>query len=238
MGEPLKKFVRFGPSAAAYLVAMAVQLSGYTNGYVAVVLFCLATGLLLIPAWPYIVSGYSRFVQLFTRENWKPSLAQGLYVGCVHVDLQYLASDYYIEFALRGFNGTGREITISDVRGNIVYEVIGSDPPHRAQLPPPVIRDDTHRRVRPYGEFFVIIIQRVPGNIAASIVRALSDQSKVQLSLSSLDVRVHLTEAPGDSERLPVWDGVTCEQVTERVFIGRVVSLSAVIRTASVATVR
>jgi hypothetical protein len=48
--------VKFAPSSALYLLALAAQVSGYTNIYVASGLAVLATILLLIPAWGWISS--------------------------------------------------------------------------------------------------------------------------------------------------------------------------------------
>lgn len=139
------------------------------------------------------------------------SVSQGVYVARVGVAATKLTSDHLLEFSLIVFNGTGSALRLLlPVQGRVAY---GGKPDASdadvVALPPSVLREDNPVEIASYAELMIIIEQRVPGELAAEMDRALSDGGRVRFILSGLNIRLQ-SEGQDQAERLPVWDQITC----------------------------
>lgn len=141
-------------------------------------------------------------------------VSQGVYVGRVGVTATKLASDRLLEFSFIAFNGTGSSLRLLlPIQGRVAYgRTPDASDAEIVALPPPVLREDNPLSLPSRGEFMVIVEQRMPGDLAAEMDRALSDGGRIRFVLAELDIRLQ-GDGREQAERLPVWDQITCFRV-------------------------
>ena len=136
-----------------------------------------------------------------------------MYVGEMHVDVQHLRADLYVELSIRAFNGTGEPISVRQVRGELS---VATSPQHGGsvseigRLPSPrLLEDRTRTRAIPdRAEIFLVFEQRVPRVMADTIIATLDGGDQVQLGLNNLDVIVSGDRDPSREVRLAIWNGM------------------------------
>jgi hypothetical protein len=118
---------------------------------------------------------------------------------------------------------------IGSVAGAIRYrDLVNNQSIDRGMLPAPSIDTNALRNLTPpYSEFSIGLEQRVPSTLAAQMSNSLSMKGIVQLDLSSLDIRVAQEDTPDTRQRLPIWDGVSCQERDGVIFVGRMINLAA-----------
>ena len=164
---------------------------------------------------------------LAAKSDDAPSISQGVYVARVAVIATQLVSDRVLQFGFVAFNGTGLPLRLLlPVQGYVAY---GSGPAADTDLltlPPPTAREGYPMEFPAYKEITVSIEQRVPGELAVEIDRALSNRERVKFVLEGLNI---LLQGEGQAEpvRLPVWDQITCDQVTSEL-LGPMVNVMSI----------
>jgi hypothetical protein len=161
-----------------------------------------------------------------------PDLSRALYVGRITVDVQHLAKDYYLQLTITGFNGADAPMSINGLDGFIRYrELVNNQSINRGALPPSSIDNTASYNLSPgpWSEFWITLEQRVPSTVAIQMANSLSARGTVSLDLSSLNIWVAPQDQPTDRRRLPIWGGVSCQERDGKVFVGKVVSVSATV---------
>jgi hypothetical protein len=97
-----------------------------------------------------------------------------------------------------------------------------ADPSKMGVLPPPALRHDVSKSTPPLKEWFLILDQRVPSVDADKIVSLIESQTPIHLDLDGLNITVSANGS--NSERLPLWNGVT---YAREVGFGRIVKAAA-----------
>jgi len=163
------------------------------------------------------------------RAQKQADLSKALYVGRITVDAQHLAQDYYLRLAITGFNGTGAPVIIGGLGGSIRYrDLVNNQSIDRGILPTPSIdtQGSYNLTPTPYSEFWVVLEQRLPSTLAVPMSNSLSTKGTVQLVLSSLDIWVARQDAPEKRQRLPTWDGISCQERNGMIFVGKIIDVS------------
>ncbi len=161
-------------------------------------------------------------------------VAKGSYVGGVTMDVQHLARDYYFRLTITGFNGTGIPVVIGGLDGSIRYrDLVNGQSVDRGLLPAPSIETGASYNLTPgpYSEFRIVLEQRVPSALAKQMSSFLSAKGTVQLDLSSLNVWVAQQTRPQGKRRLPIWDGISCQERDGMTFVGKVINMSVTVGT-------
>ena len=147
------------------------------------------------------------------REKWGGALTgHGIYVGRIHIDANRLVSDFLLEIAVIAYNATGGPLRIAGVSGAITYGS-GTAIPDAAlvQLPAPALRANGPSEIAAGIEFMVIVVQHVPGVLAAEMDRDLAAGNRVMFVLDALDVGISAGEE-AKPIRLPLWERVSCDR--------------------------
>jgi hypothetical protein len=146
-------------------------------------------------------------------------LAAGLYVGEICLGLDLLKADRHVEVQMRVFNGTGSVIEIANMSGEIQVDLrtIGTK-----SLPPPSISSNTNQKTLASREWIITLAQRVPQELADKIADSIAGDQVVSLYFGSLNIQVCRPDHANETERIPLWDGVT---VQKGLRFGRVVQI-------------
>jgi hypothetical protein len=153
------------------------------------------------------------------------SLSEGLYVGEMSMSIDTLKTDRYSEISIRVFNGTGRNITIYGLGGNLKFRPSpDTDVKHRGTLPQPSITSNTARTAFPYREWIICLHQRVPADQADNMLRLIDENKTLHIVLDQLELTVRDERGQTPAERLKLWDGMTIQQ---GINVGRITFLQA-----------
>lgn len=180
-------------------------------------------------------------VSLFRVVYIKPAVAdlsRGVYVGRIAVDSQRLAQDYYLRLTINGFNGTDTTVSVNGLDGFIRYrEVVNGQSVDRGALPVPSIDPAGSHNLNtgPWSEFWIVLEQRLPSALAIQMANSLSTKGTVRLDLSSLDIWV-TQQGSNSKQRLPIWDGVSCQERDGMVFVDKVLNMAVRFTTGATAT--
>ncbi len=158
-----------------------------------------------------------------------PDLSRTLYVGQIAVDAEHLAQDFYLRITITGFNGSGERVSIDgSLDGFVRYrEVIKDQAVDRGALPVPTIdiAASNNPNPQPGSEFWIILDQRIPNMLATQMANSLLAKGTVQLDLSSLNIWV-TRDGSSDKRRLPVWDGISCQERDGKIIVNKVFNRS------------
>lgn len=151
-----------------------------------------------------------------------------VYVGEMHVDFQHLQADLYVELSIRAFNGSGKPISVRQVRGELSVATSprqGGSVLEIGRLPSPrLLEDRTRTRAIPdRAEIFLVFEQRVPRAMADTITATLDARDQVQLGLNDLNIMVSGDGDPSREVRLSIWNGMTLRRWPEWIFVGRII---------------
>src|SRR5262249_34240369 len=139
-----------------------------------------------------------------------PPLHAGLYVAEVRFTFDTLKDDRHSELTMRIFNGTGRIIDLMNLSGQIKFNAPNNkDPSQMGELPTPALRSDTKKSVFQLQEWFLILSQRVPAPEADKILAVIKTNTSILFDLTGLNIQIAAHDKPNDTERLPLWSGVS-----------------------------
>ena len=149
----------------------------------------------------------------------------GLYVGTMDVDASCLASEFYLEIAILGFNATGGPISIGGTSGAIAAcTVTDEQRSSEIDLPQKVImheRTPTHN-IGDLSQFLVVLYQRIQRSDAEHFSELLANGGQLDLYFSRLDIIVHAVADPTKSARLPIWAGACLRRVPDRILTDKI----------------
>ncbi len=166
----------------------------------------LAGSLLLVAAIAFLKIRDSAKARPFTPS----SLRDGLYMADPRFTFTELETDRHSEFTMRVFNGSGREVEIASVSGQITFNAPNNtNPAYMGTLPTPALRADSVRQVSPLGEWFLIFAQRVPAPEAAKLLDMLEHDILILFTLNDLRIEVFARDEPGKVVPLSLWHGVS-----------------------------
>lgn len=191
---------------------------------------------MMVPSWLSIVFGSIGVLLLFT--GWammalRRKLPQihgrmypietGVYVGQIAISIDKLDTDLFIEIGIIAYNGTTKLISIGSVEGFIQYG--------QTRLPTPKILSDRapNQNLPVAKEFMVVLEQRVPKNIADTILITLAEKNekkRVMFDFSGLNILASFPPNPQFTTRLPIWSGLTIDIEGKFPRVGKVISLS------------
>jgi hypothetical protein len=205
-----------------------ISLPPLNTNFLAVLLVC-ATFVLGYNIFSQPITKAAITTELIREET--PSLPRVLYVGQITVNVQRLSQDNYLQLTIVGFNGSDNRVSISNgLDGFIRYrEIIDNQSVDRGALPVPSIDIDASNNPNPgpWSEFWIVLEQRVPSKIASQMARSLSTKGTVNLDLSSLNIWTTRQSDPKERRRLPLWDGVSCQERDGMTVVGKVLNASA-----------
>lgn len=135
----------------------------------------------------------------------------GLYVGDIIVAAGPLESEHRLDIAIRGYNGTGETIRISDVSGRIRAGVGNKRDDIKLSLP--VLQGVP--KAAPGEEFLIALRQSVPGLLAHDFLQAWGEGKHASLDMRELTISVVAVDNPDKAGRLPLWDGVNLRRVDD-----------------------
>lgn len=149
---------------------------------------------------------------------------RGLYVGRMSIDASKLETERYLEFAAFGFNATGVALDIQRVQGSIAVTVKGQ---HQFDLSTPrIMQERGGTRTENYGEFLVVLEQRIQPELFEMLNR---DPSSVRFELDKLDVLAGESDNIEASARLPLWSMIYLYR-TDQLHTGRVIRAVGIAR--------
>jgi hypothetical protein len=142
-----------------------------------------------------------------------PTLEASLYVCDIRFTFADLKKNRHSELTMCVFNGSGRVVQFVTLSGKIKFNAPNnSDPDRMGELPTPALRPDTARTVDQLQEWLLILSQQVPADEADKILAMLRTKTPIHFDLSGLNIRVAASDKPSETERLPVWSGVSYKQ--------------------------
>ena len=156
------------------------------------------------------------------------NLSRVLYVGQIAVDTRHLVQDLYLRLTITGFNGSEEPVSIDgSLDGFVRYrQVVNDQAIDRGPLPVPSIdiAASNNPNPQPGSEFWIILDQRIPSTLATQMANSLA-KGTVVLDLWSLNIWVTRHDS-SDKRRLPIWDGVSCQERDGKIIVNKVVNPS------------
>jgi hypothetical protein len=128
----------------------------------------------------------------------------GLHISRIWVQRNHLAQRSVIHINLDGFNGTGEDVFLTSIKGNIIVRTESGKPIWN--LAPPTFAGVRNTRIDAYREFCITLEQDIPKRLATEMLGR--DELDRSLVFDDLDIIVQAVNDPSKTARLPLWDGV------------------------------
>lgn len=153
--------------------------------------------------------------------------AHSLYVGSMGINFSTL-HDGYVEIWAKAFNGTGREIKVDRLYGNVRYRQLPEshhgDEWRVLRIPHLLYHRSKLVGIEDGEEFLVVIEQRIHPELADHLNNTTSRKDGIFLRFSEIEITVRAQDQPDISARLPLWGGLTVFREPNELSTGRLLT--------------
>jgi hypothetical protein len=147
----------------------------------------------------------------------------GLFISNIWIQRPFLAERSVIHINLDGFNGTGEDIFLKSVEGQIAIRTESLKPV--GKLAPPTLVGVRNTRIGAFNEFTFTLEQDVPKRFATELMG--EEKLDRNFVFDGLDIVVQAVNDRLKIARLPLWDGAALVRNGENIRADRMIFFRA-----------